>query len=470
MKKGKILIVLGLIGVVAVSGGIGTSHTNNKRTNKVLLTQPQEGQWIQDGSQWYYKTGNSYIMSSWENINNNWYYFNSNGVMQTGWQLINGTWYYMNQSGAMQTGWVNDNGTWYYMNQSGAMQTGWENDNGTWYYMNQSGAMQIGWVNDGGTWYYMNQSGAMQTGITNVNGQDYYFNNSGAMQVGWIENNNLWYYAYSSGSLANKSWINDKGQWYYIGQNLYMITNGVVNDKGQYYALGADGAMLTNSGTVNGYKFNINSEGVIQTGWQQENGDWYFYNNKIVKLNSPESGVTIPFIPMGAMQTGWINENGNWYYLNENGVMQTGTIQINGINYTFASSGALEDSVQTISGKEKYTGLLNEANEKVNELNKEYNTQAGMSQSGMNIISYKQFEQYKNLYKEINNYLSSNLNDTSLKVYNIDSGTWENYESNKLKAQEKITQGGSITPLMINTLATNDYKARCEYLINTYLG
>ncbi|PGE97970.1 hypothetical protein COF51_04350 [Bacillus pseudomycoides] len=39
----------------------------------------------------------------------------------------------------------------------------------------------------------------------------------------------------------------------------------------------------------------------MQTGWQQINGAWYYFNSS------------------GAMQTGWQQINGKWYYCNSDG-------------------------------------------------------------------------------------------------------------------------------------------------------
>ncbi|PEM34626.1 choline-binding protein A, partial [Bacillus pseudomycoides] len=41
--------------------------------------------------------------------------------------------------------------------------------------------------------------------------------------------------------------------------------------------------------------------GAMQTGWQQINGAWYYFNSS------------------GAMQTGWQQINGKWYYFNSDG-------------------------------------------------------------------------------------------------------------------------------------------------------
>lgn len=57
------------------------------------------------------------------------------------------------------------------------------------------------------------------------------------------------------------------------------------------------------------------------TGWQKEDGKWYYYNTD------------------GERLTGWQKISGDWYYFNESGAMVTGTQTINGKTYTFSNSG-----------------------------------------------------------------------------------------------------------------------------------
>ena len=47
-------------------------------------------------------------------------------------------------------------------------------------------------------------------------------------------------------------------------------------------------------------------DGKAQTGWQQINGKWYYFDES------------------GTMLTGWHKIDGKWYYLDPNGIMLTG--------------------------------------------------------------------------------------------------------------------------------------------------
>ena len=52
--------------------------------------------------------------------------------------------------------------------------------------------------------------------------------------------------------------------------------------------------------------FHFNGDSVMETGWIQDNGNWYY-------LNEDENDVP------GRMFTGWHYINGNWYYFYEDG-------------------------------------------------------------------------------------------------------------------------------------------------------
>lgn len=66
-------------------------------------------------------------------------------------------------------------------------------------------------------------------------------------------------------------------------------------------------------------------DGVPYTGWLTDtDGKQYFFNSE------------------GIMQTGWLDDNGKRYYLDLDGIMQTGTIAIDGEKYTFNTDGSLK--------------------------------------------------------------------------------------------------------------------------------
>ncbi|KHD13824.1 N-acetylmuramoyl-L-alanine amidase family protein [Clostridium butyricum] len=104
------------------------------------------------------------------------------------------------------------------------------------------------------------------------------------VKSGWDKNaDGTWSY-YNNGAKAT-GWV-QAGAWYYLNANGIMQT-GWVNDNGTWYYCNASGAM--------------------QTGWLLDGSTWYY-----LQAN-------------GAMKTGWLNDNGTWYYLNANGSMAANT-------------------------------------------------------------------------------------------------------------------------------------------------
>ncbi|BBK78227.1 N-acetylmuramoyl-L-alanine amidase family protein [Clostridium butyricum] len=104
------------------------------------------------------------------------------------------------------------------------------------------------------------------------------------VKSGWDKNaDGTWSY-YNNGAKAT-GWV-QAGAWYYLNANGIMQT-GWVNDNGTWYYCNASGAM--------------------QTGWLLDGSTWYY-----LQAN-------------GAMKTGWLLDNGTWYYLNANGSMAANT-------------------------------------------------------------------------------------------------------------------------------------------------
>lgn len=180
-------------------------------------TEVTRGQWVKDGTGWWYRQNNgAYPRSSWQFIDSQWYYFGPTGYMQTGWVKVGPSWYYLTKSGTMATGWQYINGTWYYLYPTGVMATGWVKDGEKWYHLGTNGAMTTGWQKIGRHWYYLNGSGIMATGWQKVHGSWYYFNPTlGAMQTGWLKLGTTWYYMHASGAMAT-GWQSISGHWYYL--------------------------------------------------------------------------------------------------------------------------------------------------------------------------------------------------------------------------------------------------------------
>ena len=114
---------------------------------------------------------------------------------------------------------------------------------------------------------------------------------------------------------SNTGWQKQNGVWYYY-LNGVMQTGWVYEGGAWYY---------------------MNSSGVMQTGWIKYEGLWYYLK------------------PHGNMATGWIQDGGVWYYLNDEGAMQTGWIYYEEDWYYCLGSGAMVANTTMVIGGKSYT-------------------------------------------------------------------------------------------------------------------
>lgn len=229
-------------GVMEKDTWIGDYYVDEKGVWDTSKVKPR---WILSGNRWWYRHGDgSYTRSDWEKIDGKYYYFDNAGWMVTGWKLIEGKWYYINGSGVKITNaWIGN----YYVDGSGVMATD------TWignYYVDENGVwvpgMQkdVGWIQSGEKWWYRHNDGSYTvSNWEKINGQWYYFDSAGWMMIGWIVLGDSWYYLDASGAM-HKGWLEEGGNKYYL--------NPEANSSG--------------------------AEGVMLTGYQKIDGEWYYFN------------------------------------------------------------------------------------------------------------------------------------------------------------------------------------------------
>ena len=100
------------------------------------------------------------------------------------------------------------------------------------------------------------------------------------------------------------------------------------------WCLDDNGTLLTGWQQLNNKWYYLNSNGTMAVGWVQIEDKWFYLNKD------------------GVMQTGWLQDKGEWYYLEEqsNGhqgeMYSNGTYPISGKSYKFNSSGVwLKDNL-----------------------------------------------------------------------------------------------------------------------------
>ncbi|KAA0548544.1 S8 family serine peptidase [Bacillus sp. BGMRC 2118] len=96
-------------------------------------------------------------------------------------------------------------------------------------------------------------------------------------------------------------------------------------------------------------------EPVVQNGWKQEQGTWFFYKNNVKATGWVLDGSTWYYMnSKGEMQTGWENVNGKWYYLSASGAMKTGWLKEGPTWYYLSKSGAMATGWTVVGGKYYY--------------------------------------------------------------------------------------------------------------------
>ena len=142
----------------------------------------QAGNWIHDGTGWWYQYDNGQwpadrILS----IDNERYYFGDDGYMRTGWQYKDCYWYLFADSGQMLTGWQYTGGNWYFLDSDGRMQTGWLDQGNKRYYLENDGAMKTGQFEADGYWFRTDDSGALfrDVTLTGTGGDSVYYDKEG---------------------------------------------------------------------------------------------------------------------------------------------------------------------------------------------------------------------------------------------------------------------------------------------------
>ena len=102
-------------------------------------------------------------------------------------------------------------------------------------------------------------------------------------------------------------------------------------------------------------------------------------------------------------------------------------------------------------------------------LDKEYDSNRGSTQAGMNGISGEQAKLYDNELNEIYDYLKQNLSKEKAKELEKSEMAWIKEKESNIAEIRKQYEGGSITPLMVNSEVAKESKERCYYLIDNYM-
>ncbi|AGF59104.1 glucan-binding YG repeat protein/beta-lactamase superfamily II metal-dependent hydrolase [Clostridium saccharoperbutylacetonicum] len=129
----------------------------------------------------------------------------------------------------------------------------------------------------------------------------------------------------SKENFIDYGWKTINNKKYYIVNNKISETTGWVMEKD------LNPNIKRNDKNYNA-QYYLDEDFSVVVGWKQIDDNWYYFNSD------------------GVMQTGWINNNGT-YYLDDSGVMQTGWNKINGAKYFFTQTGQMVTGKSLIGDK-----------------------------------------------------------------------------------------------------------------------
>ena len=204
----------------------------------------------------------------------------------------------------MMKGLFEYNGDFFYTNSEGVLQTGWQEIDGKYYYFDKDSYKGLtGWHDIDGLRYYFDPVNKERyQGIREVDGVNYFFGvTQGKLMLGYgfIDYNGERYYADpETGEVASNVTIVD-GVPYFFGITKFKMMKGLFEYNGDF--------------------FYTNSEGVLQTGWQEIDGKYYYFDKDSYK------GLT-----------GWHDIDGLRYYFDPvNKERYQGIREVDGVNYFF---------------------------------------------------------------------------------------------------------------------------------------
>ena len=120
--------------------------------------------------------------------------------------------------------------------------------------------------------------------------------------------------------------------------------------------------------------------------------------------------------------------------------------------------------------KSEYLKRMKKIDSESKKLDKEYDSDRGSTQAGMNGISGEQAKLYDDELNEIYDYLKQNLSKEKAKELEKSEMAWIKEKENKIAEIKKQYNGGSVLPLMVNSEVAKESKERCYYLIDNYMN
>ena len=158
-------------------------------------------------------------------------------------------------------------------------------------------------------------------------------------------------------SAAPAHWVNTADGWkWQLEDGSFAASQSVVIGDATY-RFNADGIMVTGWEQQDGKWSHYSSYGARTNGWFEEGGHWYYFDPStgVMKIWWAQiDGHWYNFGLDGRMVTGWKNLDGHWYRFGTDGHMATGWQRIGLSWYYFGTDGQMRTGWQKIDGRWYY--------------------------------------------------------------------------------------------------------------------
>lgn len=158
-------------------------------------------------------------------------------------------------------------------------------------------------------------------------------------------------------SAAPAHWVNTADGWkWQLEDGSFAASQSVVIGDATY-RFNADGIMVTGWEQQDGKWSHYTSYGARTNGWFEESGHWYYFDPStgVMKIWWAQiDGHWYNFGLDGRMVTGWKNLDGHWYRFGTDGHMATGWQRIGLSWYYFGTDGQMRTGWQKIDGRWYY--------------------------------------------------------------------------------------------------------------------
>ncbi|MDZ5129031.1 lysozyme inhibitor LprI family protein [Clostridium perfringens] len=129
-----------------------------------------------------------------------------------------------------------------------------------------------------------------------------------------------------------------------------------------------------------------------------------------------------------------------------------------------------KDESSLVKAKSECLKKMKKIDSESKKLDKGYDSDRGSTQAGMNGISGEQAKLYDDELNEIYDYLKQNLSKEKAKELEKSEMAWIKEKESNIAEIKKQYEGGSVTPLMVNSEVAKESKERCYYLIDNYMN